>query len=197
LQVAAQTHGQPVSYSKISRDVGVDDSTVRAYYSILEDTLVGFFLPAYAGSERKKLRTTPKFYLFDNGVKRALDGSIDFDLQHGSFEYGSLFEQFVIAEILRQLSYLDLSFSSSFLATEGGVEIDLVLERAGRVEALIEIKSGSRVDSQDLRHLKSIAPQFSGAKCFCLYGGDSAYLEDQITVCPWREGIEQLIGLLK
>jgi predicted AAA+ superfamily ATPase len=66
-----------------------------------------------------------------------------------------LFEQFVIAEILRRISYLELSVFASFLATEGGVEIDLALERAGRVEALIEIKSGSRVDSQDLRHLNS------------------------------------------
>jgi predicted AAA+ superfamily ATPase len=84
------------------------------------DTLVGFFLPAYAGSERQKLRKAPKFYLFDNGVKRALDGSVDFDLQPGTFEYGSLFEQFVIAEIMRRLSYLELSVSSSFIATEGG-----------------------------------------------------------------------------
>jgi predicted AAA+ superfamily ATPase len=196
LQVAAQTHGQPVSYSKISRDVGVDDSTVRSYYSILEDTLVGFFLPAYAGSERQKLRKTPKFYLFDNGVRRALDGSIDFALQHGSFEYGNLFEQFVIAEILRRISYLELSVFASFLATEGGVEIDLALERAGRVEALIEIKSGSRVDSQDLRHLNSLRSKFSGAACFCLYGGDSAYLEGHVRVCPWLEGIEQVIGQL-
>lgn len=196
LQVAAQTHGQPVSYSKISRDVGVDDSTIRSYYSILEDTLVGFFLPAYAGSERKKLRTTPKFYLFDNGVKRALDGSIDFALQHGSFEYGTLLEQFIIAEISRQISYLELSVVPSFLATEGGVEIDLVLERAGRIEALIEIKSGSRVDIQDLRHLRSVGSKFSGAKCYCLYGGDSCYLEDQIKVCPWREGIEQVMRQL-
>ena len=66
LQVAAQTHGQTVNYIKISRDVGVDDSTVRSYYSILEDTLVGFFLQPYAGSERKKLRKSPKFYLFDH-----------------------------------------------------------------------------------------------------------------------------------
>jgi predicted AAA+ superfamily ATPase len=197
LQVAAQTHGQPVNYNKISRDVGVDDSTVRAYYSILEDTLVGFFLSAYAGSERQKLRKMPKFYLFDNGVKRALDGSIDFNLHHGSFEYGLLFEQFVIVEILRRIAYLEISVVSSFLATEGGVEIDLVLERAGKVEALIEIKSGSRVDSEDLRHIKSLAPDFKGAKSYCLYGGDARYLDGDLLVLPWLQGIDEIIsGLL-
>jgi len=194
IQIAAQTHGQPVNYNKISRGVGVDDSTVRSYYSILEDTLVGFFLAAYAGSERQKLRKTPKFYLFDNGVKRALDGSIDFDLQHGSFEYRILFEQLVIVEILRRISYLELSISPSFLATEGGVEIDLVLERAGKVVALIEIKSGRRVDSEDLRHLKALAPDFRGASCYCLYGGETRYIEEGIQVMPWLEGVEAVLN---
>jgi predicted AAA+ superfamily ATPase len=194
LQIAAQTHGQPVNYNKISRSIGVDDSTVRSYYSILEDTLVGFFLSAYAGSERQKLRKTPKFYLFDNGVKRALDGSIDFDLQHGSFEYGILFEQFVIVEILRRIAYLELSITPSFLATEGGVEIDLILERAGVVVALIEIKSGSKVDREDLRHIKAISPDFKRAKSYCLYGGDTRYLEGDIIVVPWLSGVKEVLN---
>jgi predicted AAA+ superfamily ATPase len=196
MQIAAQTHGQPVNYKKISRDVGVDDSTVRSYYSILEDTLVGFFLTAYAGSERQKLRKTPKFFLFDNGVKRALDGSIDLGLQHGSFEYGILFEQFVIVEILRRISYLELSVDASFLATEGGAEIDLVLEWAGEVVALIEIKSGSKVDSEDVRHIKALAPYFKRAKSYCLYGGDTRYLDGDLLVVPWLEGACEIVNEL-
>jgi predicted AAA+ superfamily ATPase len=197
LQVAAQTHGQTVNYIKISRDVGVDDSTVRSYYSILEDTLVGFFLQPYAGSERKKLRKSPKFYLFDNGVKRVLDGSIDFDLQHGSFEYGNLFEQLVIVEILRRISYLELSVEPSFLATEGGSEIDLVLERSSRVEVMIEIKSGSKIDNSDLRHIKALGPAFKGASCFCLYGGSVSYLDGEVRVVPWLEGVEQVLAIIQ
>lgn len=196
LQIAAQTHGQPVNYSKISRDVGVDDSTIRSYFSILEDTLVGFFLPAYAGSERRKLRKTPKFYLFDNGVKRALDGSIDYPVQHGSFEYGVLFEQLVIAELARTISYRELSATLSFMATEGGVEIDVLIERAGRVLALIEIKSGSKIDREDLRHLNAVAPDFKGAHLFCLYNGETRYQEGPVLVLPWRIGVEEILGLI-
>ena len=196
LQVAAQLHGQTLNYSKISRDTGVDDTTVHSYYSILEDTLLGFYLPAYAGSERQKLRKSPKFYLFDNGVKRALDGSIDYDLQPGSFEYGTLFEQFVIAEIMRRISYLEHSVTCSFLATEGGAEVDLVLERAGKVIALIEIKSGSKIDNEDLRHLKAFAPDFRAAQNFCLYGGDSAFRDGKVRVLPWLEGVGTIIETL-
>jgi predicted AAA+ superfamily ATPase len=135
---------------------------------------------AKAGSQREELRKTPKFFLFDSGVKRALDGSIDFGLQHGSFEYGILFEQFVLVEILRRISYLELSEEESFLATEGGAEIDVVLARAGRVVALIEIKSGSKVDSNDVRHIKALAADFKRAKSYCLYGGDTRYLDGDL-----------------
>jgi uncharacterized protein len=194
LQIAAQMHGQPINYSKISRGIGVDDSTVRSYYSILEDTLVGFYLPAYAGSERQKLKKIPKFYLFDNGVKRALDGSIDYDLKPGSFEYGELFEQFVITEIMRRFSYEERSIEFSYFATEGGVEIDLLIEQRGKVSALIEIKSGSTVTQEDLRHLKAIAPEFKRAQAFCLYGGDTAYKEGDIRVLPWLKGVQEVIS---
>lgn len=142
------------------------------------------------------MRKTPKFFLFDNGVKRALDGSIDFGLQHGSFEYGVLFEQFVLVEIVRRISYLELSVGASFFATEGGAEIDLVLERAGRVVALIEIKSGSKVDSDDLRHIKALAPEFRGATSYCLYGGDTRYLDGDLLVVPWLEGVNEIVGEL-
>ncbi|MBX7145381.1 MAG: ATP-binding protein [Oligoflexia bacterium] len=197
LQIAAQTHGQQLNYSKISREVGVDDSTVQTYYSILEDTLVGFFLPAYAGSERKKLRKAPKFYLFDNGVKRALEGVVDFDLVPGTFEYGILFEQFVIAEIMRRAAYKEISLSYSFLATEGGVEVDLVIERGRKVVALIEIKSGKKVSVDQLKHLISLGQDFHGARLFCLYDGSVPSVIDGVQVLPWQMGIAELFELFK
>ncbi len=94
---------------------------------------------------------------------------------------------------MRRISYLELSVTPSFLATEGGVEIDLILERAGKVVALIEIKSGSRVDSEDLRHIRALAPDFKGAKSYCLYGGDTRYLEGDTLVSPWLEGVGEIV----
>jgi len=196
LPLAAQTHGQVVNYSKIARDVGVDDTTVQNYFSILEDTLVGFLLPAYSGSIRKQLRSTPKFYLFDNGVKRALEGTVDFPLVHGSFEYGTLFEQFVIVEIMRRVAYAEIELGFSYIATEGGAEIDLVLSRGTKVIALIEIKSSSKIDPQDLRHLVIFKDSFKGAKSFCLYGGEIEFQEDGIAILPWKKGIEQILSVI-
>ncbi len=76
------------------------------------------------------------------------------------------------------------------------MEIDLLLEKAGRVVALIEIKSGSKIDRGDLRHLKAVIPDFSGAHYFCLYDGTTAYREDDIRILPWRQGVEEVVKLL-
>ena len=67
LEVAAQMNGQIINFSKIGSDIGVDTTTVQNYYSILEDTLIGFHLQAYHTSIRKSQRLSPKFYLFDTG----------------------------------------------------------------------------------------------------------------------------------
>lgn len=62
LEVAAQSNGKIVNFSKIGNDVGVDTTTVQNYFSILEDTLLGFILPSYHKSVRKRQREAPKFY---------------------------------------------------------------------------------------------------------------------------------------
>ena len=197
LQVAAQQHGQIINYSKIARDVGVDDSTVKSYFSILEDTLVGFYLPAYAGSERKQLRSAPKFYLFDNGVMRALAGQVDYPLVPGSSEYGVAFEQFVIAELMRRMAYLEIDTKFSFLATEGGAEIDLVIGQGKKTVALVEMKSTNRISvTDDLKHLRGFSDDFKKALKVCLYTGDIALEHEGILILPWREGIERIIDAL-
>lgn len=198
LQVAAQQHGQIVNFSKIARDVGVDDSTVKNYFSILEDTLVGYYLPAYSGSERKQLKMAAKFYLFDNGVRRALAGVVDFQLQPGSSEYGIAFEQLVISEIMRQTSYLEIDLRYSYLATEGGAEIDLIISKGKNVAALIEIKSARRISvADDLKHLLGFKNDFGGAARFCLYSGDTAMQEDNIHILPWLQGVEKILDLIR
>ena len=63
LEVAAQCNGKIINFSNIARDVGVDKKTIQSYFSILEDTLIGFYLEPYQNSFRKRLSQKPKFYL--------------------------------------------------------------------------------------------------------------------------------------
>ncbi|MCB0328425.1 MAG: ATP-binding protein [Bdellovibrionales bacterium] len=193
LQVAAQSHGQEVNYSKISRDVGVDANTIKNYYSILEDTLLGFLLPAYNGSVRKQLKLTPKFYLFDTGVKRAMEGTVDFDLNHGSYEYGVLFETLVIAEIQRYFAYQEKEYQFSYLATDGGAEIDLLISQGNKVKFLVEVKSATSYRPEFIKHIKEFQKDFREAKAFVLYNGVDSMLDEGVHILPWKEGIAEIV----
>jgi uncharacterized protein len=62
LEIAAQMNGKIINFSKIAREVGVDTTTVQNYFSILEDTLLGFFLPSYHKSVRKRQISAPKYW---------------------------------------------------------------------------------------------------------------------------------------
>ena len=127
--------------ANVARDVGVDPKTVQSYYSILEDTLLGFHIDAYHSSVRKRLRQAPKFYFFDNGVARALARMLSVEPKAGTNYFGDLFEQLVINEFVRLNSYEKRDYRFSYLQSASGVEIDLIVERPGRPLALVEIKS--------------------------------------------------------
>lgn len=145
LEVAAQTNGTIVNYSKIAKDVSVDDKTVRNYFSILEDTLVGFHLPAFHRSVRKQQQTAPKFYFFDPGVVRALNNTLRVELLPQTYAFGNAFEHWIILECFRLNEYYQLDYRFFYFQTKDGGEIDLIIQRPGEPELLVEIKSASRV----------------------------------------------------
>lgn len=156
LEIAAQSNGKIINYSKVARDIGTDDKTVRNYFSILEDTLVGYHLPPFHRSIRKRQREAPKFYLFDIGVKRALEGTLRVELVEKSFAFGNAFEHFVITECHRLNEYLKLDFKLSYLRTKDDAEIDLIIERPNQPDLLVEIKSADKISKQDISSLERL-----------------------------------------
>lgn len=137
LPVVAQSNGQMIEYQNISRECSVAASTVKEYFQILEDTLIGFFLWPWDRSERKKSR--PKFYFFDNGVLRSIQKRVG--EKPTPEEMGMLFETWFINEVRRVLHYKE-SVSEIGLWREGHHEIDLVIEKGGKIQFAFEIKSG-------------------------------------------------------
>lgn len=192
LAVAAQSNGEIVNFAKIARDVGTTDTSVKKYFEILEDTLLGFFLPAYHPSIRKQQRETPKFFFFDTGVQRALSKSLDIPLRPQTFFFGKAFEHFIILEIFRQSSYLRNDFSFSYLKTTEQKEIDLIVERPGREPVLIEIKSTDRTTIEDVKNLIHFQKDFPKSKLLCLSRDPHHKLISGVEVSPWQEGIKKI-----
>lgn len=195
LPVAAASHMKPLNYSKIARDANVDPKSVERYFSILEDTLVGFFLDAFHRSVRARQKAAPKFYFFDVGIQRALSEMLEVRPTPRSSYYGDLFEAFVVSEIHRRIEYSEKQMRMSYLQTADGLEIDLLLERRGRVAFAIEIKSKKSLTLDDFSALRRVAEDFPGARRLVLCQEERPRItEDNIEVFPWTEGIDQILG---
>ena len=195
LEVAASQNGTIVNTSKIARDVGADYKTVQSYYSILEDTLLGFHLDAFDTSVRKRLRRAPKFYFFDCGVARALANQLSIKLHEATSYFGQIFEQFVINEVMRRNVYERRNFKLTYLCTEAGVEVDLVMELPGRPLIFVEIKSTQMVSENDVSHLSGFVKDFPSAKFFCLSRDKSRKKWGQVLALEWREGIDAIFSV--
>lgn len=192
LEVSAAQDTELVNYANIARDINSDPKNVANYYSILEDTLLGFFLEPYHTAIRKRQRNSPKFYWFDLGVRRLLAGTIDLTVTPKSYEYGSLFESFIVNEIYRLLTYSEKSFKLSFIRVDDNQEVDLVLERAGYPTYLIEIKSTTYVNDNHIGAINSYQKNIKNSVAY-LFSLDKAPKKIGNTNClHWLEGLKAL-----
>ena len=191
LSIAAQQNGKICNFSKIAKDVGADFNTVKKYFQILEDTLLGFFLEPYDESVRKRQRQSPKFFFFDGGVARALSETLDVLVKPQTSNYGDCFESLVINEIFKLNRNFKTGFQLCTLLTQDGAEIDLILQKTGRPPILIEIKSSTHIDaSRDLRHLEKLLPSFpSGSQAICLSQEKESRKIGEVLSMHWQAGI--------
>lgn len=191
LEVSAQCNGQIINFSNISKDVGVDEKTIKQYFSILEDTLMGFFLEPFHTSIRKRLYTKPKFYFFDLGVCRSLTRMLSVPLQKSTSEYGSAFEQFIILECIRLANYFYPEYRFSYFRTRNDVEIDLIVERPGQKILCIEIKSSDDVREDKLSAFIKISKEIKNSEAICISQQTRAKMIGQIRILPWLEALQQ------
>lgn len=189
LEVSAQSNGKIINFSNIARDVSVTPKTVGKYFSILEDTLLGFFLNAFQHSFRKRLSKAPKFYFFDPGVVRALTSQLSLPLQERTSAYGEIFEHFIILQSRQLASYFHREYRFSYLQTKDGAEIDLVVERPGQPILFIEIKSSNNVQNADCSNLRMLARDFGDCEAVCFSKDPYPKQLDGVMVYPWQQGV--------
>ncbi len=192
LEIAAQGNCEPINYTNVARDVGVDTKTVQSYYQILEDTLIGFFLEAFHQSVRKQTRQNPKFYFFDLGVKKALDGTLTQKLVPNTYAYGKAFEHFVIAEIYRLNKYLKKDFKLSYLQTKDQAEIDLIIEKPNKEILLIEIKSTTQVDERAIKTIKSFIPDIKKSRALVISQDLNKKIIDDVLALHYKEAFDYI-----
>jgi predicted AAA+ superfamily ATPase len=191
LEVAAQMNGKIINYSNISKDVSIDDKTVKTYYAILEDTLIGFYLEGFEHSFRKRLSTKPKFYFFDTGITRALSRMLSVPLVPSTAGYGDAFEHFIILECIKLRDAYHSEYKFSYLKTKDDVEVDLVVERPGKLPLFIEIKSATQISHESISSFIHLSKDFGECEAVCICDESYERMIEHVRVIPWQSALRR------
>lgn len=189
------SHGEMVNYSNIAREVGIDSTTVKEYYQILEDTLVGHFLPPFAKkANRRIISSIPKFYLFDVGVANRLLEREFKDLS--GIEAGRSFEHYIFLECNSYINLNLLDYKLSYWRTHTGLEVDLVAHNKKGDIIPIEIKITSDIKKNHLGGIKAFMNEHgvSSGYVVCMEENARKIISDsyEITILPVKDFLVKL-----
>ena len=191
LQLAAAESGQIANFNNISKDIGVAQTTIAAYYQILEDCLIMRRIEPFLkeGSTRRRLAKSTKYLFFDLGVRRvaAYEG-----IKANSTVMGQWFEQFIGLELLHLANNQEKRITLNFWRDLEGREVDWVLSYQDKIIP-IEIKWTQEPSLKDARHLKTFLQDYDLKHgyiiCRC---SKPRKLDDQITALPWQDLLQVL-----
>ena len=159
LEVAAVMNTEILNYDNIASDCGVSVNTVKAYFKILYDTLLGFEVKPYRKVVKRRLLQTSKFYYFDVGIPNYLLNR--FHLMSETPEYGHAFENLVMQEIRAYLDYTDSEEELTYWHTYNKDEVDAVI---GDARIAIEIKSTDHVENKHKKGLQKFVEEHPQAR---------------------------------
>ncbi len=182
------SHGELTNFSNIARDCGVDAKTVRGYYEILSDTLIGRFVAPFTKRGGRQLITAAeKFYLFDVGLAGSLSKRVI--LEERGEAFGRAFEHFIFMELCAHRSYTEKDYEIRFWRTKAGYEVDFVL---GDGEVAVEVKGSGQVDSSQLRPMRVFIGEYSPRKAIVVCNESCPRKHGDILLLPWRDFLDQL-----
>jgi predicted AAA+ superfamily ATPase len=182
------SHGELTNHAAIARDCGVDAKTVKEYYQILCDTLLGrMVLPFKKRQGRQVIGKAPKFYLFDVGVAGALTKRRITE-ERGE-HFGRALEHFILMELVAHSSYTELGYDIDFWRTKYGLEVDFVL---GGGDVAVEVKGLARVDDRELRGLRAFVDEHHPREAIVVCNERVPRKVAGLRILPWRSFLIEL-----
>lgn len=157
LNLAALSDTEPVNFSTIARDCGVSSQTVKEYFQILEDTLIGRWLPSFRKRPKRRVAASAKFYFSDVGVVNFLAkrGTV----QQGSELFGKAFENWCFHELNAYNLYNERFADLFYWRLAGGTEVDFIIND---MEVAVEAKATKKITAQHLKGLRSVLVDHPG-----------------------------------
>ena len=184
LEVAALAHGELVNFANVANDAQVPASTVREYYEILKDTLLAHEVPAFTDTRRRKAISTSKYYLFDVGVARHLQGRRG--LAPGTSEYGMAFESFIGQEIRAWCDH-HRHPAPRYWRSKSQFEVDFVF-----ADMAVEVKAKAHVGARDLKGVKALREEGVCARYAVVSLEPTPRRVDGISILPWADFLDRL-----
>lgn len=186
--VIASRSGDFIDFTKYASAAMIERTTAKRYFDVLVDTLVLYPVESFSKSAKRRLTQHPKYYFFDVGV---LNGSLN-NFTVSPDRIGNLFEHLVLQLILSSAKAHDDTVRVSVYRTEGGAEVDFIIEKDNELFA-VEVKATKNIGKSDLNGLKSFSDFYRKKhKALVIYLGDDFFEMEGIQICPLLKGLEIL-----
>ena len=187
MEIAAFSNGEILVYKNIAQDCGIDYRTVKDYFEILVDTLVGYMIPSFTHTQKRRSIQAPKFYYFDVGIANYLRNRRN--IQSGSVDFGHAFEHFIIQELIAYLGYNEKEEKLSYWRTTSGYEVDSII---GDGRIAIEIKSVEEIQSRHLKGLKAFQEEFPDCRLIAVSFDSRPRIINGVEVYPVNDFLRKL-----
>ena len=188
IKMCAARVGQLINMSSLAIDCGVSHNTIRSWLSVLEAGYVVFLLQPHHQNFGKRLVKTPKLYFYDTGLAAYLLGIRDAEHLSIHSARGSLFENLVVSELLKQRYNQGLASNLYFWRNNTGDEVDVLIEQGEQLMPM-EIKSGQTFNADFLTGINkwmkiagdaALTPQL-------VYGGSENMTRNGVEVRSWKQ----------
>jgi len=197
LKMLAHRTGQLLNLSSLAYDCGITHNTAKAWISLLEASFIIFILKPFHRNFKKRLVKMPKVYFCDTGLAAYLADIRNIEQMQNHPLKGSLFESFVISELLKERFNKGEQPDIYFWRDKLGHEIDVIIERGKNISA-VEIKSGSTITPDYFKNLEYLTKITGKALInnYIVYGGDQEQRRSDAQVFAWRN-IDKLFNKLR
>jgi uncharacterized protein len=188
LNKAAISNGEMINYTNIARECGISSNSIKEYFQILQDTLIGNFVQPYQKNPKRRVVGTPKFYFFDIGVVNQLLNRKN--ISPNSYEYGAAFEHFIYHELRCYSHYSGKKFPITFWRTSSQLEVDFIL---GDNEIAIEVKSTDNLQEKHAKNLIAFEEEYTcKAKYIVSHDEMNRVQTNGVTILHWRTFLDKL-----
>jgi len=187
LGLCAGRIGQVLNLTSMANDAGIAVNTAKAWLSLLESSFIVFQLQPFYNNFSKRLIKSPKIYFYDTGVACSLLKINQSEMIRTHYLYGALFENLVIAEILKYQHHHGKHPSLYYWRESNGTEIDCIIEKGNNEILAIEIKAGETFNTDYIKNLLKFPSGKHNIEKRLIYSGDHSTQISGIQLTGWND----------